>query len=176
MARYRYNYGKLKETTMELEKYVMKNFRYNPVSGLLIRTTGKGGQLEGSVAGSMHNGYLRVTIMKKMYLVHRLAFLYMTGSMPEAVDHINGEKDDNRWDNLRSVDHAENMKNMKLNTNNKSGVPGVHWSKRERKWKSGIGSGVNKVNLGTFTKFSEAVDARKNAEVLYGYHTNHGRK
>lgn len=69
------------------------------------------------------NGYLVTSINNKGYKLHRLIWLYMTGSFPEKhIDHINGVRDDNRWCNLREANDRENGRNRKLpNKNNKVG-------------------------------------------------------
>jgi hypothetical protein len=60
------------------------------------------------------------------FFAHRLAFLLMTGEWPsDFVDHINRDKSDNRWENLRVVSQSENAKNRTINKNNKTGVSGV---------------------------------------------------
>jgi hypothetical protein len=85
------------------------NFRWKVPPSSRIRQT--------DIAGTIDNkGYRRIGIKGdkpgKYYRAHRLAWLYMTGVWPEdQIDHINGDKDDNRWDNLRSASNAENMRN-----------------------------------------------------------------
>jgi len=130
----------------------------------------------GSIAGAMEpDGYIRISIDKKAYPAHRLAWLYMTGDFPsDCIDHINHIRNDNRWCNLREATHKINARNARKSKRNKSGVVGVSWSKSSKRWKAAISIDSGRLELGTFAKFSDAVDARKNAEVLYGYHENHG--
>ncbi len=65
--------------------------------------------------------------------------MYMKGYFPEfEVDHINGNKSDNRWRNLRHVTHACNMQNQKMYSTNTSGFTGVSYRKRSGKWEAGI--------------------------------------
>ena len=123
-----------------------------------------------------HNGYLQIKIDKKSFLIHRIAYLFMTGEWPNGqIDHINGDRVDNRWDNLRVVNNEENQKNQKIYSNNTSGVIGVSWCETKNKWKVQISGNKKRIYLGLFKNFNEAVRARKNAEVIYGYHENHGR-
>lgn len=71
-------------------------------------------------------GYIRVWIDGKMRRAHRLAWLYMTGEWPLAIDHINGDGCDNRWANLRSVSVKVNNENVRdARRNNVSGMLGV---------------------------------------------------
>ena len=130
-----------------------------------------------NVTSHINNMYLIIHIDGVRYQAHRLAWLYVYGKFPNGeIDHINGDESDNRILNLRDVSHAENMKNQRVRSNNTSGVMGVSWHKTNKKWCSLIIVNGQRINLGSFVQFHEAVNARKNAEVLYGFHTNHGRK
>ena len=89
----------------------------------------------GSKAGCVNGrGYLVVGIKYKKYLVHRIIWA-MHGNDPAAVlDHINGDTQDNKIENLRASTHTENMCNAKRSKRNTSGVKGVSWNKTARKW------------------------------------------
>ncbi|HBD11552.1 MAG TPA: HNH endonuclease [Porticoccaceae bacterium] len=122
------------------------------------------------------NGYLRTSIDGKHYFLHRLAFLYMIGRFPLGhTDHINGDRTDNRWVNLRDISQQENNKNIKLSSVNTSGVTGVYWASGKGKWAAQINDGGKAISLGRFDKFDDACAARKTAEIKYNYHPNHGR-
>ena len=125
-------------------------------------------------AGTNTNRYLTVKIDGLAYSVHRLIWFYATGSEPELIDHINGIKNDNRIENLRTVSHLENCKNMAVTDRNTSGHIGVFWHKGEQKWGAKISNAGRRVYLGYYRNFEEAVKARKSAERQYGYHKNHG--
>ena len=130
----------------------------------------------GNVAGCDNGrGYIVIKVFGRLYKAHRLAFLYMTGELPLAdTDHINGVKGDNRWVNIRSVDHAENGKNQRRYASNTSGVMGVGWHKGSKKWQVRINTAMNEKHLGSFTDKFEAICCRKSAENKHGYHDNHG--
>lgn len=150
--------------------------RYNPETGAFIRRCGRG---NGTIAGTLRKkqGYINISLLTKQYPAHRLAWVYMTGLMPIGViDHINGKRDDNRWENLRDVSHPENCRNATLKKNSTSGVTGVHWDKHFKKWTAYINVQGTRKNLGYFSDFVIAVQARLKAEHKYGYHTNHGRQ
>jgi len=152
---------------------------YNKDSGVftwLKKPSAKSSRVKiGEVAGYVQD-YVKIKIDGKQYKAHRLAWLYMTGYFPkEQIDHINHIKTDNRFVNLREVNNQENHKNRTVNKNNTSGVVGVGWHKASKKWLAKIGIEGTEVQLGTFVLFSDAVNARKNAEVLYGFHKNHGK-
>ena len=83
------------------------------------------------------------------------------------IDHINGNVYDNRKSNLRIVEGSKNAKNLKLYINNKSGHKGVSFSKRENRWKAYIQNDNQKIHLGTFLVYEDAVKAREKAEIKY---------
>jgi hypothetical protein len=116
----------------------------------------------------MNRGYLCGNIEGKMQLAHRVIWTMVHGSVPGFIDHINGDKQDNRLCNLRCVSRSENARNRKTAVNNTSGYTGVHKDTRSGKWSASIG-------LGYFDTLEEAAAARKKAEALLGYHANHGR-
>ena len=164
------------EITQEQLKYLLT---YDPNTGNFYWKNPKKPSMIGKLYGTLDNrkGYLIGKLLGKGYRLHRLAWLYMTGAFPaEQIDHINGIPSDNRWDNLRAVSNAVNQKNISRRVDNTSGVTGVNWEKSANKWKAQIQVDGIKIYLGKFKKFSDAVDARKNAEVLYGFHKNHGRE
>jgi len=83
------------------------------------------------------------------------------------VDHMNHDPFDNRRSNLRIVTHAENMRNLKVNSKNTSGVTGVYLNKRTGNWYSQIVVNRKTHCLGTYASFDDAVAARKAAEERY---------
>lgn len=105
---------------------------YNPDTGLFARSNGR---IAGTIEKKKSTNYIRINIHKKTYRAHRLAFLYMEGKLPpEDVDHINGNGEDNRWSNLRSVSSSINRRNSAMSSTNTSGIAGVSWHKRCNKW------------------------------------------
>lgn len=116
-------------------------------------------------------GYRKVYLDGGVYYTHRLIWKLLYGEDPAEIDHINGNRSDNRITNLRSVCHLENMRNTKKMSNNSSGVMGIYWLKDRSKWRASIG----RESLGDFDKLEDAAAARKQAEKEYGYHPNHGR-
>ena len=86
--------------------------------------------------GSISRGYLRIKIDGHSYLAQRLAWFWMTGEWPEhEVDHRNRIKLDNRWTNFRPATRLQNCNNRSLSKNNSSGVNGVDWHKRVKRWR-----------------------------------------
>ena len=85
---------------------------------------------KGDVAGTEHgNGYLKVRLGDKVYYAHRLVYYMHHGWMPEQIDHINGNRSDNRIDNLRAATKSQNALNSRMPKNNTSGVKNVSWCK-----------------------------------------------
>ena len=80
------------------------------------------------------DGYFHAEISGKKYLLHRIIFTLSHGFTPEFVDHINGDRADNRIENLRGASRAQNNRNTKTRKTNKSGVKGVSWYAKDRKW------------------------------------------
>jgi hypothetical protein len=86
----------------------------------------------------------------------------MTGVWPKFwIDHINGERTDNRWLNLRESTRSENQQNRGVNKNNKAGVKGV--SRHGNSWRAVISANGRTIRLGTFTSIEEAEIAYKDA-------------
>lgn len=114
-----------------------------------------------TIAGSKNGqGYMTIKINKKSYKLHRLAWILMTGSEPRGyVDHINRNKSDNRWCNLREASAAENQWNHDPHKSNKSGVSGVHFCKRSQRWKAACKVHGKRYNVGTFREMDQAVEA-----------------
>ena len=100
-----------------------------------------------------------------------------TGIWPtQEIDHINGDRGDNRKSNLREVDAFLNHQNSKIRYDNKSGKTGVSFNKAQKKWVVNIGDNGRPVFLGAFANIQDAISAREAAEVSFGYHENHGRE
>jgi|DEB0MinimDraft_6_1074348.scaffolds.fasta_scaffold113343_2 hypothetical protein len=116
---------------------------------------------------------------KKTYYVyaHRVVWAFAHESWPSGlIDHINGNRSDNRIANLRDVPAGANSKNKARYRTNISGVTGVSWCKARRKWRTKITSNYVTTLLGHFEDFDEAVRVRRKAEREKNFHPNHGRK
>lgn len=157
---------------------LLELFNYDPDTGLFTWKVFRGGGSPriGAIAGSPNeDGYIKIKVDQKLYAAHRLAWLYMTGTFPEKeIDHINGKPDDNRFENLRQASRAENNRNTKISSNNKSGFKGVT-RKRNGKWTAHIRSNERHVCLGTFDTAELAHEFYcLAADMVYGDFANHG--
>lgn len=129
-----------------------------------------------ALAALNKRGYLVGSIFNGDVTAHRAIWAIVHGEWPQRqVDHINGNRTDNRISNLRLVTNAENSRNAARSRNNSSGVTGVHWFKKSGKWQASIMVNKRSLHIGLFTDFEDAVAARKAAEAKHGFHKNHGR-
>lgn len=158
------------ETQEDLKRFL----KYDAETGVFTNVKSRPPAVAGSVAGSIDaKGYVVIGLCSKVYKAHRLAWLYVHGEFPTYhIDHINHAKTDNRICNLRAVSQAENNRN-RGRSKNMTGVNGVNYVHRLRQWRVTIGcSGAS--HVGIYKNFSDAVTARKAAEIEHGYHPNHG--
>lgn len=120
------------------------------------------------------NGYRAGSVLNATVYAHRAILALLDGFWPaQDVDHINGDRTDNRAVNLRSVSRAENARNKCVKPG-LSGAVGVHVARRG-KWAARIGTGGRALNLGQFDSVEEAAERRRIAEAEMGFHPNHGR-
>lgn len=131
---------------------VREALHYDPESGVFTWIVQHGPRVPGDRAGfSRPNGYVDVTVFKIKMLAHRLAWLYMTGEHPaNDVDHRDGDRGNNRWENLRHVTRSVNLQNQRRpRTGKKDGLPlGV--TKKRKRWQAQIHFGGVTRRLGCF--------------------------
>lgn len=129
---------------------------YNPDTGAFTRAVARSNVPAGSLAGCLNSvGYLVIRIDSRLYLSHRLAWLYMHGGWPEHhIDHINGNTRDNRIANLRDVKNSVNSQNQRSAKQSASNLLGAH--KWHDKWTAGIMLNGKKTHLGVFSTPEEA--------------------
>jgi hypothetical protein len=121
------------------------------------------------------NGYKQGSILGNVLLSHRVAWAHFHGYWPTEIDHINGNRTDNRIENLREVDRSTNNMNHCLDRRNKSGISGVDFRKDQWKWRARITVNRKTTNLGLFDTREDAIRARQLAEQQTGFHQNHNR-
>lgn len=139
---------------------VLGLFLYDASTGVFTNRKGRGPARKDAIAGTVNSrGYVIIRINKINYCAHRLAWLYVHGEWPDKyIDHVNGNKADNRINNLRVVSQSENLQNVsRPHADNKSGCLGA--IKNKNRWTARISiNGVNH-NLGSYATPEEANSA-----------------
>ena len=143
---------------------------YDPQTGLftwLERLTNK--IQVGDVAGHVDpsTGYRRIGVDNVCHHAHRLAWLYVYGCLPLHVDHIDGDQSNNKIANLREATVSENMRNTRIRSDNKSGIKGVSWDRRDSKWYAYIRVHGRSYALGRYDSLPAAREARLAGERKY---------
>ena len=163
-------------------EYLLSALDYNPETGIFKWKNSKSRSVKkGTTAGAIHtSGYIKIVLDRKSYWAHRIAWLYYYGSWPRGkqnqVDHINGNRADNRIINLRLTTNRKNTQNHVLYAHNTSECNGVCFNRQANRWQAYIRTNELKSNglykqkhLGYFDFFEDAVKARKQAEKKYKY-------
>jgi hypothetical protein len=119
------------------------------------------------------NGHRRGIYAGQSCYAHRIIWKLKTGEEPPEIDHINGNPADNRWKNLRAANRAINNRNHPRRRDNSSGVTGV--CARGERWIAQIMDRGQVRHIGIYDTKEEAIAARRGAEIVLNYHTNHGR-
>lgn len=147
-------------------EYVRYALNYNSASGEFNRAVATGRNCRvGAIAGSIdHQGYRRISLLGKLRAAHQLAWLTFYGIQPSAdVDHINGDRADNRIANLRLTDHSTNLENQRAaRRDNKLGVLGVR--ERYGKFEARIWVKGSPIYIGLFSTVDAAASAYKTAK------------
>lgn len=153
-------------------------FLYDPLTGEVVWKKRFSNRIKADLRlGKNSKGYVSVYVKGRNYAAHRIAWAMHYGAFPDGpLDHINGDRADNRICNLRVVTTSENQKNTRLDRRNKSGVSGVRFRSDRQLWEASIRSDRKLIHLGRFRNFDDAVSIRRKAEVEYGFHANHGKE
>jgi hypothetical protein len=130
---------------------------YDPETGIFTNKVKRGNRgIQGAVTGSLRsNGYIAIAVEATVYYSHRLAWLYMTGDWPKFdIDHKDGNKTNNRFENLRDVTTTVNTQNRrKAKSDSSTGVIGV--TKHRDKFTAWIAVNKKKIYLGVFDILKE---------------------
>lgn len=148
-------------------EYLKSILRYDSLTGAFYWKCTKGSRATvGGRAGTINNHYARVCIDKQFYYLHRLA-LEFSGVCTEGlfIDHIDGNKTNNKLENLRLCTKPQNAQNIKkASVDSKSGVLGVWYEERRDKWASQIKYGTTRKWIGYFSTLEEAGEAYAKAK------------
>lgn len=130
---------------------------YDPDTGIFTWLVSSGRVSRGTSAGTNKDGYINISVDRRLYRAHRLAWLYMTGQWPnELLDHKDLNRSNNRWDNIRAANSFGNSCNSPKPSNNTSGYKGVRWYKANERWSAQIQINRKSVHLGYFDRAEEA--------------------
>ena len=141
---------------------------YDQDTGIFTWLISRGNIKNGKKINNSAFYYTNIKINKKSYRAHRLAWLYVYGFMPtNQIDHINGNKSDNRICNLREVTNQQNQFNSPVRKDNKSGIKGVHWHKKQSKWVANLHINGKQKQLGSFDNLEEAEKVISEARKLH---------
>jgi hypothetical protein len=142
---------------------LQKVLSYDPETGIFVWRFSKGRQKAGSIAGTIAStGYRKICFERRIWLAHRLAWLFGTGKDPgkKTVDHINRNTDDNRLENLRLATLQQQQGNRGMRVDSKSGLRGVLWDKQRNKW-------VAKLQVAGCTRFLGHFALKEDAAAAY---------
>lgn len=145
---------------------------YNPLTGLFTWKVNRKQVKIGDIAGTvMSNGYVRIKVDNVKYKAHRLVFLFELGYIPDSdVDHIDGDRKNNRRTNLRLCTKGENNCNTKLRKDNSTGVKGVTIHRPSGKYKARVSVNGKQIYLGLYEDLELAELVATEARAKY-----HGR-
>jgi hypothetical protein len=165
----------LRESYFELPS-IAESFQYR--DGNLISLHNTSQYIAGDVVGCLNksDGYVSIRHNGKLHQAHRVIWELHYGGIANGlqIDHVNHIRSDNRIENLRLVSSTGNARNHSLQSNNKTGIPGVKAGPCAS-YLVNIGHQGRQIHIGSFSDFFEACCARKSAEAQHGYHQNHGR-
>jgi len=147
--------------------------RMKSLSRKVQRENYEGIKKERILTPRLNTGYLRVPMQRSQEdkgkeAVHRMVAAAFLGESHLTVDHIDGNKQNNRIENLRYLSHAENVSKA-ANKKSKYGCSGIDYSKARRKFRARINILGKNIDLGGFEKLEDAISARKEAEVYYKF-------
>lgn len=121
-------------------------------------------------------GYIHCLIFGKFYRTHRLAWLISYGHWPDFIDHKDGDRANNRLENLASVTIQQNHMNLRLSSKNTSGVTGVYFNKKTSKWCAQMKFNGETYHLGSSEDKDVAIAMRKAEELRLGFSKRHGEQ
>lgn len=138
---------------------LLEVLEYNPDSGAFVwKKTVSARTQAGAIAGSLNiaHGYVEIGIDGLLYRAHRLAFFYVTGRWPpKEIDHIDLNRSNNKWANLRSADHSQNARNKAVRSDSATGLKGAY-KRSYGAFASKIKAEGKVICLGTFKTADEA--------------------
>jgi hypothetical protein len=112
-------------------------------------------------------GYIKFQLKGKNYRVHRLIYLMVHKTLPKYIDHINGNRADNRIENLREASKTNNNQNSSIRSDNTSGTRGVSWNSQTNSWRVTIYVEGKQKHLGLFKDLELATLVAEEASIKF---------
>lgn len=145
---------------------------YDPNTGVFTRIYTNRADRLGKQPGSRNTkGHVQIRLDGALYVAHRLAWLYVNGEFPtNQIDHIDGDKANNKFLNLREATNKQNQENVPLQVNNTSGYRGVSFDKRLKKFRAYVCHNRQQITLGFFVTAELAANTAKKARDQFFTH------
>jgi hypothetical protein len=156
----------------------MSVLRYDPEGGHFYWKVPRGPRSANAIAGTEKDGYVKINILRRQCKAHRLAWLFQTGDWPPkgfVIDHVNRNRSDNRWSNLRLASLAQNGTNSGIRSDNTTGHVGVYRHSPDNDWwQAKLSVNGKNVHVGTYPNRELAIAARiEAANRIYGAFSPH---
>jgi hypothetical protein len=160
--------GVVKQLSTSYER-LSNILNYDPETGIITWKRNIGRARAGKEAGTIcEHGYRQLQVEGVRYYAHRLAWFFAYGQWPaDQIDHINGDRADNRLCNLRESSQQDNCRNRRANHSNQSGIKGIYWDTLNNKWRAQICVAGTNQNLGLFDTKEAAAEAYEGASLLF---------
>lgn len=155
------------------KKLLDELFNYDELSGIVTWKKSRSPRIKLGTQVKYKNkfGYIQVRLNGKLWMLHRLIWLMKTGSFPnEEIDHIDGNRSNNSWNNLRDVSKSQNMQNRKgPDKDSNTGILGATFDKQRNKYRAQLTINGEKILNKIFDTAEEAGNAYTQAKENY-YH------
>ena len=122
------------------------------------------------------HGYITVSLNNKTYYAHRIIWKMQTGEDPSIIDHIDHNRSNNAWSNLRNIQRKDHNKNLGRSIKNKSGITGVYFNKSVKKWVAQCKVNGYTHYIGSYLDINDAGQAVLEFRMKHDFHKNHGQE
>ena len=171
------------------QEYLKECFDYNEITGELLKRPRPRhhfknnrnymislSQLHTPNISVSDSGYVRVSLDNKIFYAHRIIWKMQTGEDPYIIDHIDHNRLNNTWSNLRNIQRKDPSKNLGKSIKNKSGITGVYFNKSIKKWVAQCRANGHQRYIGSYLDINDAAQAVLEFRMKHGFHKNHGQE
>ena len=145
------------------------HYYFTYIDGKLFWNNAACHRVAGKEAGSFNGNYYTVRVEGNQYFLHKIVYEMHYGEVDTGVDHKDGDKTNNRIENLRQATKSQNEANTTKRSTNTSGYKGVYWLKNAGKWRAKIDFNKQQIHIGLFdSKVEAAIAYNKKATELFG--------